>query len=79
MEEYEIRRFAKENFRLFKQSLRASRIRGIVTPMMELLAAFGIGTVVWYGGSSVIAGGRTPGEFMAFMAAMFSCTTHLKA
>ena len=71
MEEYEIRRFGKENFRLFKQSLRASRIKGIVTPMMELLAAFGIGTVVWYGGSSVIAGGRTPGEFMAFMAAMF--------
>jgi subfamily B ATP-binding cassette protein MsbA len=71
MEEYEIQRFAKENFRLFKQSLRASRIRGIVTPIMELLAAFGIGTVVWYGGSSVVAGGRTPGEFMAFMAAMF--------
>jgi subfamily B ATP-binding cassette protein MsbA len=71
MEEYEIRRFAKENSQLFKQSLRASRIRGIVTPMMELLAAFGIGTVIWYGGSSVVAGGRTPGEFMAFMAAMF--------
>jgi ATP-binding cassette, subfamily B, bacterial MsbA len=71
MEEYEIQRFAKENFRLFKESLRASRIRGVVTPMMELLAAFGIGAVVWYGGSSVIAGGRTPGEFMAFMAAMF--------
>ena len=71
MEEYEIRRFAKENTQLFKQSLRASRIRGIVTPMMELLAAFGIGTVVWYGGSSVVGGGRTPGEFMAFMAAMF--------
>ena len=71
MEEYELDRFATENFRLFKQSLRASRIRGMVTPMMELLAAFGIGTVVWYGGSSVVAGGRTPGEFMAFMAAMF--------
>jgi ATP-binding cassette, subfamily B, bacterial MsbA len=71
MEEYEIQRFAKENFRLFKESLRASRVRGMVTPMMELLAAFGIGAVVWYGGSSVIAGGRTPGEFMAFMAAMF--------
>jgi ATP-binding cassette, subfamily B, bacterial MsbA len=71
MEEYEIQRFAKENFRLFKESLRAGRIRGVVTPMMEMLAAFGIGAVVWYGGSSVIAGGRTPGEFMAFMAAMF--------
>ena len=39
--------------------------------MMELLAAFGIGAVVWYGGASVVAGGRTPGEFMAFMTAMF--------
>jgi len=71
MEEYEMQRFSRENFSLFKQSLRASRIKGAVTPMMELLAAFGIGAVVWYGGSSVVGGGRTPGEFMAFMAAMF--------
>jgi len=27
--------------------------------------------VVWYGGSSVVEGGRTQGEFMAFMTAMF--------
>jgi subfamily B ATP-binding cassette protein MsbA len=39
--------------------------------MIELLAAFGIGGVVWYGGWSVVGGSRTPGEFMAFMAAMF--------
>jgi subfamily B ATP-binding cassette protein MsbA len=71
MEEYEIQRFTKESSRLFKESLRGSRIRGIVSPMMELLAAFGIGAVVWYGGASVVAGGRTPGEFMAFMTAMF--------
>jgi subfamily B ATP-binding cassette protein MsbA len=71
MEEYEMQRFSRENFSLFKQSIRASRIKGAVTPMMELLAAFGIGAVVWYGGSSVVGGGRTPGEFMAFMAAMF--------
>ena len=38
---------------------------------MELLASFAIGGVVWYGGWSVIVGGRTQGEFMAFMAAMF--------
>jgi subfamily B ATP-binding cassette protein MsbA len=38
---------------------------------MELLASFAIGGVVWYGGWSVIGGGRTQGEFMAFMAAMF--------
>jgi subfamily B ATP-binding cassette protein MsbA len=71
MEDYEDHRFTAENWKLFKQSLRASRMKSIVSPSMELLASFAIGGVVWYGGWSVIAGGRTQGEFMAFMAAMF--------
>ncbi|HEX5020291.1 MAG TPA: ABC transporter ATP-binding protein [Candidatus Binatia bacterium] len=71
MEGYEDQRFKEENWRLFKQSLRASRIKAIVPPSMEMLASLGIVGVVWYGGWSVVAGGRTQGEFMAFMAAMF--------
>lgn len=71
MENYEDQRYQQENWRLFKQSLRASRIKAIVAPSMEMLASIGIGAVVWYGGWSVINGGRTQGEFMAFMAAMF--------
>jgi len=71
MEEYERGRFEKENERLFKLGIRATRIRAAVKPAMELLAAFAIGGVVWYGGYSVIAGARTQGQFMAFMAAMF--------
>ena len=71
MEDYESKRFARENSRVLRESLRVCRTKSIVTPAMELLAAFAIGAVVWYGGWSVIAGGRTQGEFMAFMAAMF--------
>jgi ATP-binding cassette, subfamily B, bacterial MsbA len=71
MEGYEDHRFRQENWRLFRQSLRTSRTKAIVAPAMELLASFAIGGVVWYGGWSVIGGGRTQGEFMAFMAAMF--------
>ena len=71
MEKYEIDRFQEENQRVFKQSIRGSRTQAVVTPAMELLASLAIGAVVWYGGSSVIAGGRTQGEFMAFMTAMF--------
>jgi subfamily B ATP-binding cassette protein MsbA len=71
MEGYENKRFGQENQRLFKQSIRASRMKAVVTPSMELLASLAIGSVVWYGGSSVIGGGRTQGEFMAFMTAMF--------
>src|SRR2546428_417925 len=61
MEQYEDERFVEENWRLFKQSMRASRIKSIVGPSMELLASFAIGGVVWYGGWGVIGGGRTQG------------------
>lgn len=71
MENYEIKKFARENIRLLKQYVRASRAKAVVTPAMEVLSSMAIGAVVWYGGSSVIGGGRTQGEFMAFMTAMF--------
>jgi subfamily B ATP-binding cassette protein MsbA len=71
MEGYEIGRFGQENERLFKQSARASRIKALITPSMELLASLAIGAVVWYGGFTVIGGSRTQGEFLAFLTAMF--------
>ena len=40
MESYEDQRFMQENWQLFKQSLRASRIKAVVAPSMELLASF---------------------------------------
>ena len=71
MEGYEQERFVRESERLFKLGLRTTRLRAVVTPAMELLSAFAIGGVVWYGGYSVIAGTRTQGQFMAFLTAMF--------
>ena len=70
MEAYERERFAKENRRLFQHSLKAGRLRSFVPPMVELVAAFGVAAVVWYGGSSVISGERTQGAFVAFLTAM---------
>jgi len=71
MELYEQERFVKESERLFKLGIRATRLRAVVAPSMELLSAFAIGGVVWYGGFSVIAGSRSQGQFMAFLTAMF--------
>lgn len=70
MEEYEAGKFSFENERLFRQSVRAGRTKAIVAPAAEVLASVAIGAIVWYGGSSVIEGGRSQGEFMAFMTAM---------
>ena len=71
MESYEQERFDKESERLFRLGIRTTRTRAMVGPMTELLSAFAIGGVVWYGGASVIGGSRTQGQFMAFLTAMF--------
>jgi subfamily B ATP-binding cassette protein MsbA len=70
MEDYERKRFATENSRLFRHSMKAGRLRAFVPPMVELVAACGIAAVVWYGGASVISGERTQGAFVAFLTAM---------
>jgi ATP-binding cassette, subfamily B, bacterial MsbA len=47
---YERRRFDEENERLFALSCGSRKIRAFTSPMMEVLAAFGIAGVVLYGG-----------------------------
>jgi subfamily B ATP-binding cassette protein MsbA len=71
MENYEKQRFDGENDRLFRLYMKGTMIRASTNPMMEVLAAFGIAGVVWYGGYSVINGGRTQGAFLSFLTALF--------
>jgi ATP-binding cassette, subfamily B, bacterial MsbA len=70
MEDYERARFNKELRRLFRIYMRVARIKAITGPTMEVMAAFAIVTVLWWGSHEVLAGTRTPGVFTAFIAAM---------
>jgi subfamily B ATP-binding cassette protein MsbA len=79
MEEYEQRRFDEENERLFRLAVKATSVRGLTNPLMEILASFGIAGVVLYGGHSVIAGGRTQGEFFGFFTAVLLLYEPFKA
>ncbi len=71
MEEYEKRRFALENDRLFKTFLKRVRIRALSHPLMELLGGIAVAIIVWVGGYMVIQGDLTPGTFFSFIAAFF--------
>ena len=67
--------FEKNKFRLVSNNLARIGIRGkmynqLSSPIMELIGAVGAGLVIWYGGSQVVAGHRTPGEFFSFMTAL---------
>ena len=71
MERYEVDRFNRENREILRHSMTASRARAIMPSAMEWLASLGIAGVLWYGGNAVMEGGRTAGEFFAFLTAMF--------
>ena len=70
MQGYEIERFGQESRRLLGISMRAAKIKAFTAPMTEVTAALGVAGVLWYGGASVVGGGRTTGGFLAFLSAL---------
>jgi subfamily B ATP-binding cassette protein MsbA len=71
MEDYENRRFAEENERLFKTFLKRVKVRALSAPLMELLGGIAAAIIIWVGGYSVVRGELTPGTFFSFLAALF--------
>jgi subfamily B ATP-binding cassette protein MsbA len=71
MEEYEKRRFAEENDRLFGTFLKRVRIRALSHPLMELLGGTAAAVITWVGGYMIMRGELTPGGFLSFLAAFF--------
>ena len=73
MEEYEKRRFAEENNRLFKTFLNRIKVRALNTPLMELLGGIAGAIIIWIGGHMIMQGEITPGAFGSFLLAVLMC------
>lgn len=69
-EDLEKEKFAQASNKLVKIGIKGKVYNQLSSPIMELIGAVGAGLVIWYGGSEVIAGNRTPGEFFSFMTAL---------
>jgi ATP-binding cassette, subfamily B, bacterial MsbA len=72
MEQYEYGRFHQENMSLFRVVLKRYKIKAINSPMVEVIGGIAFALIIWYGGSTVIAGTKTQGEFLSFMMALAS-------
>jgi len=70
MEDYEGKRFAKENENLFRLFMKAVSVRALSSPFMEFLGGLGIAVIIFYGGYQVIQGASTPGTFFSFLTAL---------
>lgn len=71
MEKHETERFRRANRAYLQEMIRAIKLNEIASPMLEFLGALGIAAIIYYGGSKVIAGESSVGEFFSFMTALF--------
>lgn len=69
-ENREVKKFKEQNHKLVKIALRGVFYNALSSPVMEFIGALGIGLVIWYGGTQVIAGKSTPGTFFSFLTAL---------
>jgi subfamily B ATP-binding cassette protein MsbA len=63
-------RFAALNHEQYRLQLRAAAAQLIPGPVVELIAALGVGAAIYVGGRQVFAGTITPGELIAFLVAL---------
>jgi subfamily B ATP-binding cassette protein MsbA len=70
-EDYEQERFARANREFVRLQVKMVTAKEISSPVMEVLASFGMAGIMGYGGYNVIMGYSTPGTFFSFLAALF--------
>ncbi len=66
-EDYEIRRFQKENELNFQAAMKNVQLTSLLTPTVEFLAAVAVTFIVWFGGYEVVNGTLTAGALVAFL------------
>lgn len=64
----ETEKFDAVNEEFQRESVRLADVRGRMLPIMKLAASLGTLVVLWYGGTHVIAGRLSLGDFVAFIA-----------
>lgn len=69
-EKGEQQNFMKENDKLVGIAIKENKYHHASSPVMEVIGSIGVGLIVWYGGSQVIAGNSTPGTFFSFLTAL---------
>ncbi len=62
----------------FKYNMKAVKTNELTSPLMEILGSLAFGAVILVGGSKVISGELTTGEFSSFIAALFMLYTPIK-
>ena len=70
-QEYEHKRFSKENMNFFKLSIKQMKVNALVSPSLEVFGSVAIAIAIYVGALQVINDEITVGTFFAFVTALF--------
>jgi ATP-binding cassette subfamily B protein len=66
-EEENLREFGELSGEMYRASYRAAWLSALFLPVVQLISAFAVGSIVWYGGLQAEVGGMTVGGIQAFV------------
>lgn len=79
MEQFENRKFMRENENYFATILRITKIRNLASPTTEFLSAVAGGAIIWFGGMQVLTHETMKAsEFLGFLFAIFQLMPPIK-
>ena len=79
MEEFENKKFERENTSYFRTILKITRVRNLASPTTEFLSALAGGAIIWYGGMMVLEQeAMKASEFLGFLFAIFQLMPPIK-
>ncbi|MBU4149834.1 MAG: hypothetical protein KKB52_05780, partial [Candidatus Omnitrophica bacterium] len=67
MEDYERKKFAEENNRFYKITMKSAKREQLLGPITEFIGILCAALVLWLGGRKVVSGVLSPGAFTAFL------------
>jgi len=70
-EEAQADRLDAINNAYFRAMQKTNQLHSLGSAYMEVISVIGVALIIWYGGSLVVHGEMTPGEFASFLTAMF--------
>jgi len=77
-EKFEHEKFSIQNFNFFQINIKAVKISELTGPLMEILGAIGVASVIIVGGKEVIEDQMSVGSFFSFLTALFMLYTPIK-
>jgi subfamily B ATP-binding cassette protein MsbA len=79
MEDFENRKFEREDERYFRTIIRVTKVRNLASPTTEFLSALAGGAVIWYGGLLVLTqDAMKASEFLGFLFVVFQLMPPIK-